>query len=388
MHLTKNCFLMKKKFLAALAIAVSGVVSASAQAVEQPGFFDNWSIGLDGGVTSPLRRNPFFKSMRGVVGAHIQKQITPTFAIGAEGLFGINTSSWKGRVHSSTVFDNSYVGLYGAVDLFNLFDGYKCALRPFDIEAVAGAGWAHEYFSSSDAASPWNYFATKAGFNLNYNINDNVTVSLKPSVLWNMSGNFKSSNLGFNVNKAVFNFMASVTYHLPGGFECVRPYDQGEIDALNGEINMLRDALAAQTVATDAALADVAACSAALDSCMNRKPQVVEKVNNQYNSVRFVFFRIGSSTITADQRPNIEMIATYMVNHPKSKVVIKGYASKDGNYDFNIKLAQRRAEAVKDALMKSYKIPASRIVAEGEGIGNMFEEESWNRVSICTLDED
>lgn len=233
---------MKKKFLAALAIAVSGVASASAQAVEQPGFFDNWSIGLDGGVTSPLRRNPFFKSMRGVVGAHIQKQITPTFAIGAEGLFGINTSSWKGRVHSSTVFDNSYVGLYGAVDLFNLFDGYKCALRPFNIEAVAGAGWAHEYFSSSDAASPWNYFATKAGFNLNYNINDNVTVSLKPSVLWNMSGNFKSSNLGFNVNKAVFNFMASVTYHLPGGFECVRPYDQGEIDALNGEINMLRDA--------------------------------------------------------------------------------------------------------------------------------------------------
>ena len=114
----------------------------------------------------------------------------------------------------------------------------------------------------------------------------------------------------------------------------------------------------------------------------------MEKVNNQYNSVRFVFFRIGSSTITADQRPNIEMIATYMVNHPKSKVVIKGYASKDGNYDFNIKLAQRRAEAVKDALMKSYKIPASRIVAEGEGIGNMFEEESWNRVSICTLDED
>lgn len=378
---------MKKMLLAVLAIAVSGVVTASAQAVEQPGFFDNWSLGLDGGIASPLKNNPFFKSMRGVVGAHIQKQVTPTFAVGAEGLFGVNTSSWKGQAHSSTIFDNSYVGLYGAVDLFNLFDGYKCMRRPFNIEAVAGAGWGHEYFTSSDDAAPWNYFATKVGVNFNYNI-ENVTLSLKPSVLWNMSGQFKSSSIGYNVNKAVFNLMASVTYHLPGGFECVRPYDQAEIDALNGEINTLRDALAARTVATDAALADVAACSAALDSCMNRKPQVVEKVNNQYNSVRFVFFRIGSSTITADQRPNIEMIADYMVSHPTSKLIIKGYASKDGNYDFNIKLARRRAEAVKNALMKTYKIPASRIVAEGEGIGNMFEEESWNRVSICTLDVD
>ena len=114
---------MKKMILAALAIVVTGAVSASGQAVEQPGFFDNWSLGLDGGVTTPLKNNPFFKSMRGVAGAHIQKQITPTFAVGAEGLFGVNTSSWKGRTHSSTVFDNSYIGLYGAVDLFKLFGG-------------------------------------------------------------------------------------------------------------------------------------------------------------------------------------------------------------------------------------------------------------------------
>ena len=82
------------------------------------------------------------------------------------------------------------------------------------------------------------------------------------------------------------------------------------------------------------------------------------------------------------------MISDYMKNHPDSKVVIKGYASKDGNYDFNIKLAQSRAESVKNALVKKYKIPADRISAQGEGIGNMFEEESWNRVSICTLEND
>ena len=57
--------------------------------------------------------------------------------------------------------------------------------------------------------------------------------------------------------------------------------------------------------------------------CRNRQPQVVREVDNKYNSVRFVFFRIGSHAITADQMPNVTMIADYMKSHPQSKVVIK-----------------------------------------------------------------
>ena len=113
----------------------------------------------------------------------------------------------------------------------------------------------------------------------------------------------------------------------------------------------------------------------------------MKEVSNIYNSVRFVFFRVGSYAITSDQMPNVEMIADYMKSHPKAKVVIKGYASPEGNYDFNIKLAKNRAEAVRKVLMNKYKISSERITADGEGIGNMFEEPSWNRVSICTLEQ-
>ena len=120
---------MKKVLLSA--VAALGALAVSAQAVEQPGFFDNWSIGLDGGVTTPMNHHAFWGSMRGVAGLHIQKQVTPAFALGVESAFGVNTSSWKGRVHSTTAFDNSYVGVYGAVDLFNLFGGYNCSTRPF-----------------------------------------------------------------------------------------------------------------------------------------------------------------------------------------------------------------------------------------------------------------
>lgn len=377
---------MKKTIIAAGVLAAMTAASASAQVIERPGFFDNWSVGLDGGVTTPMSHNAFFGSMRGVAGLHVAKQITPVFGLGVESYFGVNTSSWKGRVHSSTAFDNSYVGMYGTVDLFNLFGGYQCATRPFTIEATAGAGWGHDYYTKNDGAEDWNYFMTKAGLNFNFNVNDNLTLSVKPSVAWNMNGNFDQSATAYDINKATFNLMAGVSYRFGDGFECVLPYNAAEVDALNAEVNALRTAVAAQAAAADAAALDAAAMAAALDSCMNRQPQVVKEVPNQYNSVRFVFFRIGSSTITADQMPNVEMIADYMKNHPQSKVVIKGYASKDGNLDFNIKLAQRRAESVKTALVKKYKIAESRITAEGEGIGNMFEEESWNRVSICTLE--
>jgi len=372
---------MKKTLLSA--VLALGALTAAAQAYEQPKFFDNWSFGLDGGAATPLTHHAFFGNMRGVFGAHLQKQVTPAFALGVEGLAGVNTSSWYGR-HSATAIDNSYVGMYGAVDLANLFGKFNPD-RVFTVEAVLGAGWGHDYYNKA-AGHDNNYFATKAGLNFNFNLSDNLTLGIKPAIVWNMTENHtKHSTCAFNANAATFQVLAGLTYNFGPGFQLVRPYNQDEIDALNGQINDLRGALDASLAAAAVTEAQNAELAAQLQACMNKKPEVVKEVSNQLNSVRYVFFKIGSSAITKDQQPNVEMIAAYMKNHPNAKVVIRGYASKDGNLDFNIKLAEKRAESVKNALVKGYKIPADRIDAKGEGIGNMFEEESWNRVSICTL---
>ena len=375
---------MNKTLLTAAALSIVAA-GANAQVVETPSFFDNISIGVDGGVTTPLSHNPFFGSMRGMAGLHIAKQVTPVFGVGVEGLFGVNTSSWHGMTHSSTAFDNSYVGVYGTVDLFNLFGGYQCGVRPFTIEAQAGAGWGH-YFRNASEGADWNFFGTKVGLNFNFNVNEHVTLAVKPSVGWNMNHDFGQSVTGYNVNNAAFNLLASVSYRFGDGFPCVVPYDAAEVAGLNEQVNALRASLDAATAAAAVSQATADALAVELEACQNRKPEVVKEVKNEYNSVRFVFFRNGSHVITADQMPNVTMIADYMKNHPKSKVVIKGYASQDGNLDFNIRLAKNRAEAVKDALIKRYKISADRISAEGEGIGHMFEEGSWNRVSICTIE--
>ncbi len=403
---------MKKIIL--LVAAAMGVMTAQAQqAYESTNFGSNWSIGLDGGVTTPLaRHHAFFGDMRGAFGLHIQKQVSPVIAIGLESSLAVNTSSWGPALniedlvgvpvyvssHSKTAIDNMYAGAYANVNLFNLFGGYKCDGRFFDIELTAGAGWGHD-FISSDAFYPYalkgkdaNYFVTKAGLNFNFNITRAFSISLKPYVAWNMTGtqynklDVDQTSCAYTRKNATFNCMLGVNYNFGPGFVCVDVKNQGELDALNARINDLRSQVDASNAATAANQAKVAALTAELEACKNRKPEVIKEVSNNLESVRYVFYKIGSSKITADQQPNVDMVASYLKNHKDAKVVIKGYASPDGNLEFNKKLAAARAESVKTMLVKKYGIAADRIEAMGEGIGEMFTENSWNRVSICTLE--
>lgn len=100
-----------------------------------------------------------------------------------------------------------------------------------------------------------------------------------------------------------------------------------------------------------------------------------------------VTFRQGRTTIDASQLPNVERIAVYLNKYPESTVVIKGYASPEGSQEVNDRIARQRAEVVKNTLIKRYKISAARISTEGQGVGDMFSEPDWNRVSICTIKE-
>ena len=365
---------MKKIILAA---AFAGLMlGANAQnVIERPTAADNWQIGIDGGVTTPLRGAPFFKSMRPQVGVHVATQLTPIFGVGVEGAWGINTTK------SKNVFDTQYVGAYGTVNLFNLFGGFQCEPRKFWIDAVLGIGWIHEYYPK---AKDYNAIGAKTGLAFNFPVTENFSISLKPDILWSIARDGYRTQ--FNSHRANFELMVGFNYNINPGFRCVDvPADNSaEIAALNDKVNALRGDLEGTAAALAATTDENAALAAALAAAQNQQPQVVQ--DTTLNSVRYVFFKVGSSVITADQMPNVEMVAQYMKNHPESKVVIKGYASPEGNLDFNIKLAKNRAESVKNQLVKRYKVAADRITAEGEGIGHMFSEESWNRVAICTLE--
>ena len=209
-------------------------------------------------------------------------------------------------------------------------------------------------------------------------------------MLWNVTGNGTAyRDQGLDLKRANFNLMVGLNYNFGPGFQCVScPDYSGEISDLNSRVNALRAEVNGKDAALAAANAKNQELTAALAAANSKPAQVKVVKENNLESVRYVFFKIGSSTITADQQPNIEMIAAYLNNHPKSTVQVRGYASADGPVEVNERLAKARAESVKNALIKRYKINPDRINAEGEGIGHMFSEESWNRVSICTLDAD
>ena len=95
-----------------------------------------------------------------------------------------------------------------------------------------------------------------------------------------------------------------------------------------------------------------------------------------------VIFRQGKSVIDPAQYAPIEMIAQYMRKHRGAKIEIRGYASPEGSKEINQKLSEDRAEAVKMALIKKYKISGSRLTTKGMGATDkLFEEVEFNRVA-------
>ena len=409
-----------KKIILILALFM-GVFAAQAQSLQENKFFDNMSVTLKGGAIMPYQGYAFWPSARGIFGLEIKKQVTPVFGMGIEGEATINTTSWEKEPNywgpkSPNIIDHTLAGLFGTVNLGNLFAGYAGKPRFFDIEGVIGAGWLHAFHRTESAnvyGNDYNSWYTKAGANLNFNFGESraFTFSLKPAVVWDMNGDIMvpyrhntnaraewdgephNGKSQMNANHAAVELEAGLTYHFMGSNGeryitfCPYKYSQDDIDALNGQINGLRNQLNGLQGDLDAANARNAQLQRDLDAAKKaNRPEPAKAVdpNAKYMNV-LVHFKVNKTNITADQQPNVERVAMYLKNNPTATVDIKGYASPEGPHDNNIRLADGRAEAVKNMLINKYKIDPSRITAKGCGETDMFQELSWNRVSICEL---
>ena len=377
-----------KKFIIVSAFAL-GAFTANAQtgetALQGTKFGDNWSIGINAGAVTPLTHSSFFKDARPAFGFGITKQLTPVFGLGIQGMGYVNTTQ------SKTAFDASDVSLLGKVNLMNLFGGYQGSPRLFEIEALAGMGWLHYYMNGPGDQNSWS---TRFGMNLNFNLGEAKawTLGVRPAIVYDMEGDFNTAKSRFNVNNAAFELTAGITYHFITSngthhFTNVKPYDPVEIANLNSAVNDLRSQVNNKDNQLINANQQVNALQSELNECRNKVVPVETVVKTSRIPESIITFRQGKSVVDASQLPNVERVASYMNKHVNTTVVIKGYASPEGNLAFNEKLAKARAEAIKTILVKKYKIDAARITAEGQGIGDMFSEPDWNRVSICTIDE-
>mgnify|MGYP005980724957 CR=1 FL=1 len=377
-----------KKSIFVLALSMS-ILTMHAQndrtALEgtRPG--DNWSIELKAGAVTPLTHSSFLKNARPAFGFGIGKQLTPIFGLGIQGMGYVNTSA------SKTAFDASEVSLLGKVNLMNLFGGYMGEPRIFEIETLTGIGWLHYYQNGPGDTNSWS---TRLGLNLNFNLGEEKawTLGIKPAIVYDMQGDFNQAKSRFNANNATFELTAGLTYHFKMStgnhyFTKVKVYNQSEIDDLNVAINVLREQVGSRDRELNNANQRISGLHKELEECRTKVVPIETVVKTARVPESIITFRQGRSSVDASQLPNVERVASYMKKYPDSKVIIKGYASPEGNVEINAKIATARAEAVKTILVNKYKINTSRITAEDQGVGDMFTEPDWNRVSVCTIED-
>lgn len=80
-----------------------------------------------------------------------------------------------------------------------------------------------------------------------------------------------------------------------------------------------------------------------------------------------ILFAINSAEVKSDNEGTIKEVAAAMAENPELKIKIIGHTDNIGKPDANLILSARRAESVRDALVKTYKINTDRIETEGKG---------------------
>ena len=228
------------------------------------------------------------------------------------------------------------------------------------------------------------------GLNLNFNLGEKKawTIAVKPAILWNVT-QFGEDNINFHSDQAAWEITAGVVYHFKNS-NGKHYYSNGcshadQIAALNATISSMEAEAAGKDRALQNAQKTISDLQKDLNDCKNKKvptttTQAVEK------SEYVVIFRQSSSKVDALQMPNIDRLASYLKKNSSAKVSISGYASPEGNAKFNQKLSEKRAEAVKNILVKEYGISANRIETQGKGVGNIFGKPAYNRASICVTE--
>ena len=374
---------MKKTILLSVFALGALTINAQTAVVESGGFWDNWSMGIQGGATMKMSGTGFFKSARPAFGLTIGKQWTPILGTDIQGMGYVNTTN------SSTMIDASDVSLIARMNLMNLFGSYDGMPKTFEIETVTGLGWLHHYMNG---AGDTNDLSARVGLNFNFNLGDDAawTFGIKPAVVFNLTGDYPSKKMAFNRNHANMEILMGFTYHFADAdgnrhLAMVNAVDPMALAAMNEEINGLREVVAAKDVELVGLADELLMVQNQLNECRAKQAAANGDTINIVESV--VAFRFNQSDVEASQMASIEHVAKYLKDNPDVNVTVNGYASPEGTEEYNLKLSQRRADAVKKILVDKFGIASTRINTIGHGIGDIFSEPAWNRVGICTIDE-
>lgn len=80
-----------------------------------------------------------------------------------------------------------------------------------------------------------------------------------------------------------------------------------------------------------------------------------------------IFFATGSAELAGESTPTLKEIGQMLKEHADLSLMIEGHTDNTGNAAANQALSEKRAAAVKDYLVSTYQIDASRLQSKGFG---------------------
>ena len=376
-----------KKIALIFAVAMMAV-SAQAQTVTESKTFDNFYVGINGGVATKATGHAWLKGLNPNAGLRIGRWFTPVFGLAVESNAYFSNKPYKS---TGTVVRFLNSSLLGTVNFSNWFGGYKGEPRCFEVVGLYGLGWGHLFGTpESHIYNPYinsmvyvggrqithrNNLTSKAAIDLVFNLGEKKAWQfyVEPSITWGLNdevydGGYPMAYLGhstmqYNLNKAYVQLNAGFIYKFKNSngthnFTVAQLRDQAEIDALNAEINRLRGELAQKPKEI---VKEVEVIKEVAGKDVVREVKVEDLV--------FVTFAQGKSELTADARKALAVI------QPGKHVQIVGTASPEGNPELNQKLSQARADAVAQYLL-------TRGVAVDEATGKGVQGTTSNRLAV------
>lgn len=379
-----------KKLVILFAVAMMAV-SAQAQTVTESKTFDNFYVGINGGLATKATGHKWMNGLDPNAGLRIGRWFTPVFGLAVESNAYFSNKPYN-ATHTFVRFLNS--SLLGTVNFTNWFGGYPGEPRSFEVVGLYGIGWGHLFGDPKSVLVPVddiyyvkapeynqiihrNNMTSKAAVDLVFNLGDEKAWQfyVEPSVTWGLNDVIVSSRKGtdlaslghssleYNINKMYVQLNAGFIYKFQNSngthnFTVARLRDQAEIDGLNAEINRLRDELAKKPREI---VKEVEVVKEVAGKNIVREVKVEDLV--------FVTFAQGKSELTADARKALSSIQA------GKHVQIVGTASPEGNPELNQRLSQARADAVAQYLL-------TRGVAVDEATGKGVQGTTSNRLAV------
>lgn len=118
-------------------------------------------------------------------------------------------------------------------------------------------------------------------------------------------------------------------------------------------------------------------------------PEIFENIKFSEALQTTVSFYVDRYYITDAQKKNLKSVATFLATHPDINLIVTGYADIETAYPaYNLRLSQKRAQAVYDMLVNEFHVPTNRLRIDykGDTVQPYAHVNEWNRAVIFFLD--